>query len=184
MANYYALADDVKAKLNGLTYMAHASLLKTLANKHQTKMKEIILKLKQGKDYVYRYRVKGEEKEIRFFKLKDLTPQPRTWKEIDLRPSTYGYGRETEILQRMAAQICEYCGREDGYFEVHHVRKLSDIKGGKEEWQKLMIARRRKTMVLCVECHDLLHAGRLPSWRRSMKERSESCQEAITRLSS
>ncbi len=68
------------------------------------------------------------------------------------------------------------CGQEDGYFEVHHVRKLSDIKDGKEKWQKLMIARRRKTMVLCVECHDLLHAGKLPSWRSSMYERSgEPC---------
>jgi hypothetical protein len=28
-----------------------------------------------------------------------------------------------------------------------------------------MIARKRKTLVLCVECHDLLHAGKLPDWR-------------------
>jgi hypothetical protein len=30
---------------------------------------------------------------------------------------------------------------------------------------KVMIARRRKTIVLCVECHRLLHAGKLPDMR-------------------
>lgn len=31
----------------------------------------------------------------------------------------------------------------------------------KEAWEQAMIARKRKTMVLCNECHDLLHAGKL-----------------------
>lgn len=43
--------------------------------------------------------------------------------------------------------------------------KLSDIKDGTQKWKRLMIARKRKTLVLCVECHDLLHAGKLPDWR-------------------
>ena len=60
---------------------------------------------------------------------------------------------------------CEVCGRTDGYFEVHHVKKLKDIEKGTEPWKKQMIARNRKTMVLCVECHDLLHSGNLPNWK-------------------
>jgi group II intron reverse transcriptase/maturase len=176
LANYYALAHDAKLKLNRLAYIFQASLLKTLASKHKTGVKEIILKFREGKDYVLRYKVNGKERKIGIFKLKDLRPEPKTWEKIDLLPNTCNYERRTEILERMNAQICEYCGQEDGYFEVHHVRKLSDIKDGKEKWQKLMIARRRKTLVLCVECHDLLHAGKLPSWRRSMNERSgEPC---------
>jgi len=176
LVNYYALACDVKGKLNRLEYIFRASLWKTLAGKHRTEVKEIILQLKVGDDFVYRCKVNGKEQEIRLFKVKDLSPEPRTWEKIDLLPNTYIYDARTEILERMSAQICEYCGREDGYFEVHHVRKLSDIKEGKEKWQKLMIARKRKTLVLCVECHDLLHAGRLPSWRLSMYERSgEPC---------
>jgi RNA-directed DNA polymerase len=35
-ANYYSLACDVKRKLARLVYLAHYSLIKTLANKHQT----------------------------------------------------------------------------------------------------------------------------------------------------
>jgi hypothetical protein len=172
LANYYCLACDVKKKLNRLEYITHYSLFKTLANKRQTQLRKIILKLKQGQDHIHRFQVNGEEKQIKVFKLKDLNLEPKTWKEVDILPNTYMFDRRTEILERMSAQICEYCGKEDGYFEVHHVRKLSDIKEGKQKWQKLMIARKRKTLVLCVECHDLLHAGKLPSWRSSIYERS------------
>jgi group II intron reverse transcriptase/maturase len=175
-ANYYGLAHDVKRKLNRLENMSRYSLFKTLAAKHRSSVTKTALRLKVKGDFVYQYRINGEDKGIKVYKLKDLVLEPKTWEKIDLLPDTRIYERRSEILDRLNAQICEYCGQEDGYFEVHHVRKLSDMKDGKEKWQKLMIARQRKTMVLCVECHDLLHAGKLPSWRSSMYERSgEPC---------
>jgi group II intron reverse transcriptase/maturase len=176
LANYYCLACDVKRKLNRLEYIAHYSLFKTLANKHKTTMRKIIVRLKQGRDHIHQVRIGDKVKQIKIFKLRDLTLQPKTWKEVDTLPNTYKFDRRTEILERISAQMCEYCGKEDGYFEVHHVRKLSDLKDGKEKWQKLMIARQRKTLVLCVECHNQLHAGKLPSWKLSIYERSgEPC---------
>lgn len=175
-ANYYGLAHDVKRKLNRLENISRYSLFKTLAAKHRSSVTKTARRLKVKGDFVYQYKINGEDKGIKVYKLKDLVLEPKTWEKIDLLPDTRIYERRSEILDRLNAQICEYCGQEDGYFEVHHVRKLSDIKDGKEKWQKLMIARRRKTMVLCVECHDLLHAGKLPSWRSSMYERSgEPC---------
>ena len=74
-----------------------------------------------------------------------------------------------ELLRRMDANKCEYCEREGGYFEVHHVKKLADIKEGKQPWEKLMIARRRKTLVLCVGCHQKLTNGKLPDRRHLLK---------------
>ncbi|WP_363321538.1 hypothetical protein [Polycladomyces subterraneus] len=41
---------------------------------------------------------------------------------------------------------------------MHHVRRLKDLKG-KKQWEKQMLSRRRKTIALCVKCHDDLHAG-------------------------
>jgi RNA-directed DNA polymerase len=64
------------------------------------------------------------------------------------------------LEQRLKANICESCGKEGGYFEVHHVRKLKNLQG-KEWWEQVMSYRKRKTMVLCNECHDLLHAHKL-----------------------
>ena len=53
----------------------------------------------------------------------------------------------------MNANVCEWCGKYDEHCEVHHVNKLKNLKG-KEPWEKLMLARKRKTMVLCHEFHN------------------------------
>ncbi|WP_410521053.1 hypothetical protein [Candidatus Tisiphia endosymbiont of Dioctria linearis] len=43
------------------------------------------------------------------------------------------------------------------------MRKLTDIERKrriKTEWQKRMIARNRKTLVVCQECHNSIHYGK------------------------
>ena len=76
----------------------------------------------------------------------------------------------TELLQRLLADECEVCGSSE-QVEVHHVRKLSDLKAkGRKalpDWAKIMIARRRKTLVLCHACHVAVHAGRPLPQKRS-----------------
>jgi hypothetical protein len=68
----------------------------------------------------------------------------------------------TELERRVRASICEACGSTE-HLEVHHIRKLNDIKGrgGRKvpAWRKHMMAIRRKTLVLCSMCHHRLHAG-------------------------
>ena len=44
--------------------------------------------------------------------------------------------------------------------EIHHVRKLKNL-SGKNEWERVMQGRRRKTMALCHNCHVNLHKGTL-----------------------
>jgi hypothetical protein len=69
----------------------------------------------------------------------------------------------SEILERLLADRCELCGSTQ-QVEVHHVRKLADLMGkGKArlpEWKQTMIARQRKTLVVCRVCHEAIHAGR------------------------
>jgi hypothetical protein len=66
-------------------------------------------------------------------------------------------------VQRLLADACELCGSTE-QVEVHHVRALKDLnpKGGQHppEWVTRMAARRRKTLVVCRECHENVHAGR------------------------
>ncbi|PFR43580.1 group II intron reverse transcriptase/maturase, partial [Bacillus cereus] len=66
----------------------------------------------------------------------------------------------TSLIQRLMAYKCEWCNKETSDLEVHHVRKLKDLKG-KKWWERQMIARQRKTMVLCKRCHVDLHMGKL-----------------------
>ena len=70
----------------------------------------------------------------------------------------------SEVVQRLLAQKCELCGSEEGPFQVHHVRKLADLnQPGRSEkplWVKRMAARRRKTLVVCQQCHEAIHRER------------------------
>jgi hypothetical protein len=170
LANYYALAYDTKQKLSRLQFIWEGSLLRTLADKHKTSVKEQIQRLRHHGNMVVKYRIGNQERARQVFNLKQLKGLRKACDEVDLIPKTFVYSSGTELRKRYNAQQCEYCGKQQGYFEVHHVKKLSDLKDGKAAWQKLMIARRRKTLVLCVECHDQLHAGKLPSWKRSNRE--------------
>ena len=158
-AQYYALADNVKVELSGITDLGRLSMLKTLAAKHKCSVKTVSRRLKQGRERG----VWHEGRLHRIWTLGQLTPP--TTPNPELIPVTAKYRGRSELTERMLACRCEYCDTTEGRFEVHHVRKLKDIGDGKEPWQKLMSARRRKTLVLCVKCHDLLHAGKLPDNR-------------------
>src|SRR5258708_11199907 len=72
-------------------------------------------------------------------------------------------GTRSELVKRLLADTCEMCGSKED-IEVHHIRKLADlnIEGRPEKpvWVKRMAARRRKTLVVCQNCHDAIHAGR------------------------
>lgn len=53
------------------------------------------------------------------------------------------------------------CGTETAKcYEIHHVNKVKNLKG-KEQWERVMIAKKRKTLVVCWECHHrVIHAKR------------------------
>ena len=66
-------------------------------------------------------------------------------------------------MERLLADTCELCGATDK-IEVHHIRKLTDLdrKGRSKppRWAKIMTARRRKTLVVCQDCHHAIQYGR------------------------
>lgn len=171
LANYYCLADDVKRKLRKLFYLAEYSLVKTLANKHKTKQKTIYKRLKMGNELILRYDVNGGEKEIKLFKSKHMTKKPKSWNIDQIANTLYLRGLDSELVRRMNANECEYCGRTDLPIQIHHVGKLKEIRSNKDlkKWQKVIIARNRKTILLCSgtldSCHYLLHRGKLPDNR-------------------
>src|SRR5262249_2896219 len=166
LANYYGLANGAKTGLHKLMYMAQSSFLATLARKHQSSISKENARLRQGKDLVVLGNTKeGKAKRYTLFKLRDWEP-PQAKEDVDKEPFTahLRFGRST-LAQRLTANVCESCGKEGGFFEVHHVRKLKDLQG-KEWWEQVMSYRKRKTIILCIECHDLLHAHKLSDRRK------------------
>ena len=78
------------------------------------------------------------------------------------------------MVKRLLANSCELCGS-TMHCEVHHIRKMADlhVKGGREkpDWMKAMMAKRRKTLVVCRSCHDDIHAGRPIGRRKELESR-------------
>jgi group II intron reverse transcriptase/maturase len=80
---------------------------------------------------------------------------------VDVKPLEK-WVRPTDLVKRLLADKCEMCGK-TGNCEVHHVKKLSDLKNkwkgrrDKPLWVKNMIAIHRKTLVVCQECHENIH---------------------------
>ena len=102
---------------------------------------------KQCKAYFYHDGFKVQETPIKTHK-------------VDNMPDNVQNLNRTSLTSRLQNNTCDFCGATGVETEMHHVRKLKDLKG-KSDWEKLMIARRRKTLCLCLKCHDKLHAGTL-----------------------
>jgi group II intron reverse transcriptase/maturase len=160
---YYALADNLTTVAAGILWMTTTSFVRTLAAKRQSTVMKVVQSTKKGPaQYVITERKKNGTTKAHTLiaSTKQLKREMVTYEQVDHKPNTWVYHARTELGQRLSAQQCEWCGTQEGPMEVHHVRKLSDLKG-KAEWEVEMLARRRKTMVLCKQCHVDLHAGRL-----------------------
>ena len=67
----------------------------------------------------------------------------------------------TVLEERLKAKFCELCGTTTAsLYEIHHIHKLKDLKG-KEFWKQTMIAKKRKTLVVCHECHKKIHGKKV-----------------------
>lgn len=164
-ANYYALAP--KKNLEILQWYGQTSLFKTLANKHRSRKWHIIRQMKtRNNEYFLEYTLRGEKKKLQVFQVKNRAMVSRV--KVDQEQQTFMFNRPVQLLDRLAASQCEYCGTNKGPFDVHHIRAIKDVKAKKNKtpWQYWMSVKNRKTMVLCEECHAQLHSGTLPSWKK------------------
>ncbi len=166
LANYYALACNVKQEMHKLAQVWRVSLFKTLACKHKLSVNKIANQLKTEDGYVLT--VPGEKKtrSIKVFRLKDLRKPFPNDPRLDVSPNIFMWTiSRSEVIKRMNRKQCEYCETTTGPFEIHHIRKMKDVAKGKAFWQQMMAARNRKTLVLCRICHHQLHKGTLPDRR-------------------
>jgi hypothetical protein len=68
-----------------------------------------------------------------------------------------------ELIGRLLKGRCEMC-KQPGQVQAHHVRKLVDLgEPGPDQpaWANLMARKRRTTLIVCSDCHDIIHAGHL-----------------------
>jgi group II intron reverse transcriptase/maturase len=177
-AQYYAHARN-RFWLNRLQWYMRTSLLKTLARKHKSTVSKMAARFAgraiagSGVMRCISVTVKREGKPPLYARFGGISLKPQPFMEIEDRP--VGQDRafsRTELIQRLRLDECELCGSRDR-IQAHHVRMLADLKAkGRKEiptWKWLMIARRRKTLIVCLSCHTAIHAGR-PTRARDQHE--------------
>ncbi|MEA4921722.1 MAG: reverse transcriptase domain-containing protein [Clostridiaceae bacterium] len=158
--NYYRIANNA-AHASSFGYIMQYSMFKTFATKYRTTMRRMITKLRIGKNFGVRFIDKKEKSKTRLFYNEGFARKPlQKHAVVDVIPNTVMYSSKTSLMARLSAGQCELCGKTDCEIEIHHVRKLKDLKG-KSYWERFMIARNRKTLALCIDCHEQLHNGKL-----------------------
>lgn len=158
--NYYKLAHNV-ANLHKFHHFMKFSFAKTLGAKYKKSVSKIFSEYSINGELCVKYKTKKGQKVMYFYR--DgfrRVKRPTFIHDADSLPNTLKFGGTTSLIDRLKATKCEYCGKESTELEMHHVRKLKDLKG-KKKWEYFMIARRRKTLAICKECHVALHNGKL-----------------------
>jgi group II intron reverse transcriptase/maturase len=157
ICNYYHMASNFN-KLSYFAYLMEYSCLKTLAAKHKCSIAKVKKIYKDGKGkWCIPYQTKTSRKQLYFAKYSD---SKKVKEANDTRTNaavTHAYSKTT-FESRLKAKQCELCGTtESNHYEIHHVNKVKNL-SGKKLWERVMIAKRRKTIAVCRECHRTIHS--------------------------
>ena len=159
ICNYYGIASNF-GKLGYFAYLMEYSCLMTLASKHKSSVGKMRKQYKDGKGgWCIPYETRSGRKCMYFAKYQDCKV-PKDARDTIPHAVPQTIKSHSSFESRLLAKQCEFCGSTDGKsYEVHHVHKLKDLKG-KSMLEQVMLARRRKTIVLCEKCHHNLHNGK------------------------
>lgn len=168
LVNYYALAHDV-SKLYQVKYHFETSLIKTIANKHRRSSQWVIRKYKRQsnagvKAIIVEVPNPNNPEQPLMAKFGDKPIRQNRQAIIVDRKAHFYHGRN-ELVSRLLANECELCGSSD-QIRGHHVRKLAEVKKkyktqqNPPPWAAFMMARRRKVVFVCHQCHTAIHTGK------------------------
>jgi hypothetical protein len=167
LVEYYLLAGDVY-RLNRLEWVMKTSMLKTLACKHDSTVTKMADRYKttitttSGPRRCFEVNVEREGRKPLIARFGGIVlRRKRNAVLIDRIPGPVN-ARRKELITRLQAGRCELCKRADSLVDVHHVRKLADLdRPGRPQpvWDQLMAKKRRKSLVVCADCHAAIHSG-------------------------
>ena len=152
--NYYSLAANVSKECASFAFIMKMSMFKTLGWKLNTSARKVRQKYQKDKDFVIPYNdAKGKQKYRVFYNEGFKKRNAQFDVDYDKLPQTM-YVPYPSLVERLKDGRCELCGKE-GKVVMHHVRTLTKLKGN-NEWQKLMLKRHRKTLVVCEDCNSMI----------------------------
>jgi len=166
--NFYNIAEN-RSSMNEMVYIIEFSLAHTLAAKHRMSLKGVFTKY--GKPI--RVKVKSDENEViktiefdlplslsaeylnkKYMKINRWRDTINDMLPYDPFNSLIHKAQETNILEKP----CYICGAMED-IEMHHLKHLKDTKD-KKTLIKIMSRINRKTIPLCIPCHNKVHTGK------------------------
>jgi group II intron reverse transcriptase/maturase len=166
ITGYYLLAQDVW-RLTRLCWYAETSMLKTLAAKHKSSVAKMAARYKAKVITGHGPRTCFEAKLTREGK-KDLVarfggiPLKQNRRAVihDPAPARIRYPRK-ELVHRLRTRWCELCehGTTVAVHQAAALKELGRTGPGQPAWAALMARKRRKTLIVCANCHDYIHAN-------------------------
>jgi hypothetical protein len=156
ICNYYHMASNF-SKLNYFAYLMEYSCLKTLAAKHKCSIAKVKKIYEDGRGrWCIPYQTKVGEKKLYFAKYAD-SKKVKNPSDTKTNAAVIHGHSITTFESRLKTKQCELCGTtESSRYEMHHVNKVKNL-SGKKLWERVMIAKRRKTIAVCRECHHTIH---------------------------
>jgi len=153
--NYYRIANNASV-LNKFYYVMEYSLYKTIAAKYRITMTKAKLKYTKNKIFSVPYETKHGTKYAVLYNegfARDKTP---LYDNVDITPEYSHLYKPRELFSRYKTGKCELCGKKCDEIVVHQIKSLSVLTDN-TEWERLMKKRHRKTLIVCEECHSLIH---------------------------
>ena len=156
ICNYYSVANN-RSKLHKFRYIMEYSMYKTFACKYRTTKRKIIEKYHIDKDFGVRYTDwKGKERVRLFWKgslARNDFPQEA---KVDTIHKPAKIKTNPSLADRLKSQTCEWCGKRTPDVVMHQVRALKELDDS-QPWNIFMKKINRKTMVVCPNCHEMIH---------------------------
>jgi group II intron reverse transcriptase/maturase len=166
VVNYYLLAQDV-SRLHTLHWNAMTSMLKTLAAKHKSTVTKMADRhqakavTEHGLRACFEARLRREGKPDLIARFGGIPlKQDRRAVITDPAPVPVIQPRK-ELIHRLRKRWCELCDHR-ATVVVHQVARLAQLGKpgpGQPAWAALMAKMRRKTLIVCADCHSYIHAS-------------------------
>ena len=169
IVQYYRMAYNLH-QLQKLKWVMEQSLVKTLAKKFKASRGKISRRFTalhrnpHGTYKVLEVSVeRGPSKKPFVAHFGGVPLRWNRWVTINATHTEPIWSGRSEVVERLLAEACELCGATEK-IEVHHIRKLADLeregRSHRPRWVRIMAARRRKTLVVCQNCHHNIQYGR------------------------
>ncbi|HEY0938103.1 MAG TPA: reverse transcriptase domain-containing protein [Trebonia sp.] len=164
VVNYYLPARNVSA-LHTLHWNAETSMLETLAAKHKSSVRTMAARhktkvvTKNGPRTCFEARLERKGKNDLVARFGGI-PLKQDKRALINDPAPVPIRTPPrELIARLRRRRCELC-EQGAAVAVHQVTKLADLGSsgaGQPAWAALMTKMRRKTLIVCHECHEIIH---------------------------